>query len=80
MPDAPPVTIATRAITDTLPQPRVARAAPRRPSIPRSPQANLLLDAIGGVALILGLGMPVVGVLVALNMLGAWVLVHTSPG
>jgi putative oxidoreductase len=40
--------------------------------------ANLLLEAIGGVALILGLGVPVVGVLMALNMLGAWVLVHPT--
>ena len=39
---------------------------------------NLLLEAIGGVSLILGLGVPVVGVLMALNMLGAWVLVHPS--
>ena len=39
---------------------------------------NLLLEAVGGVALILGLGVPVVGVLMALNMLGAWVLVHPS--
>ena len=40
--------------------------------------ANLLFEAIGGVALILGLGVPVVGVLMALNMLGAWVLVHPT--
>ncbi len=40
--------------------------------------ANLLLEAVGGVALILGLAVPVVGVLMALNMLGAWVLVHSS--
>ena len=40
--------------------------------------ANLLLEAIGGVALILGLGVPVIGVLMALNMLGAWVLVHPT--
>jgi putative oxidoreductase len=39
---------------------------------------NLLLEAIGGVALILGLGVPVVGALMALNMLGAWVLVHPT--
>ena len=40
--------------------------------------ANLLLEAIGGVALILGLAVRVVGVLIALNMLGAWVLVHPT--
>jgi putative oxidoreductase len=38
--------------------------------------ANLLLEAVGGVALVLGLGVPIVGGLMALNMLGAWVLVH----
>jgi putative oxidoreductase len=40
--------------------------------------ANLLLEAIGGVALILGLAVRAVGVLIALNMLGAWVLVHPT--
>ena len=40
--------------------------------------ANLLLEAIGGVALILGLAVRAIGVLMALNMLGAWVLVHTT--
>jgi putative oxidoreductase len=40
--------------------------------------ANLLLEAIGGVALILGLAVRVIGVLMALNMLGAWVLVHPT--
>lgn len=40
--------------------------------------ANLLLESVGGVAMILGLAVPVVGVLMALNMLGAWVLVHTG--
>lgn len=40
--------------------------------------ANLLLEAVGGVALIIGLGVPVVGLLMALNMLGAWVLVHPT--
>jgi putative oxidoreductase len=29
--------------------------------------------------MILGLAVPVVGVLMALNMVGAWLLVHTSP-
>ena len=40
--------------------------------------ANLLLEAIGGVALLLGLAVRAVGVLIALNMLGAWVLVHPT--
>lgn len=40
--------------------------------------ANLLLESVGGVAMILGLAVPVVGVLMALNMAGAWMLVHTS--
>lgn len=40
--------------------------------------ANVLLESVGGVAMILGLAVPVVGVLMALNMVGAWVLVHTS--
>ena len=36
--------------------------------------ANLLLEAIGGVALILGLGVPVIGVLMAVNSSapGSW--------
>jgi len=40
--------------------------------------ANLLLEAVGGVALILGLAVRAIGVLMALNMLGAWVLVHPT--
>jgi putative oxidoreductase len=28
--------------------------------------------------MILGLGVPIIGVLMAVNMVGAWVLVHTS--
>ena len=40
--------------------------------------ANVLLESVGGVAMIQGLAVPVVGVLMALNMVGAWVLVHTS--
>ena len=40
--------------------------------------ANLLLESVGGVAMIVGLGVPVVGVLMAVNMVGAWALVHTS--
>ena len=41
--------------------------------------ANVLFEFVGGVAMIVGLGVPIVGVLMALNMVGAWVLVHTSP-
>jgi putative oxidoreductase len=41
--------------------------------------ANVLFEFVGGVAMILGLGVPIVGVLMALNMAGAWILVHTSP-
>lgn len=41
--------------------------------------ANVLLEFFGGIAMILGLAVPVVGVLMALNMLGAWIFVHTSP-
>ena len=35
-------------------------------------------ELIGGIAMILGLAVPVVGALMALNMAGAWILVHTS--
>jgi putative oxidoreductase len=41
--------------------------------------ANVLLEFVGGIAMILGLAVPIVGVLMAVNMVGAWVLVHTSP-
>jgi putative oxidoreductase len=40
--------------------------------------ANVLFEFVGGAAMILGLGVPIVGVLMALNMAGAWMLVHTS--
>lgn len=40
--------------------------------------ANLFGELIGGVALILGLAVRLVGVLMALNMAGAWVFVHMS--
>ncbi|TQM37486.1 DoxX family protein [Pseudonocardia cypriaca] len=40
---------------------------------------NVLFEFVGGVAMIVGLAVPIVGVLMALNMVGAWVLVHTSP-
>jgi putative oxidoreductase len=41
--------------------------------------ANVLFEFVGGIAMIVGLGVPIVGVLMALNMVGAWVFVHTSP-
>jgi putative oxidoreductase len=41
--------------------------------------ANVLFEFVGGVAMIIGLAVPIVGVLMALNMAGAWLLVHTSP-
>lgn len=40
--------------------------------------ANVLFEVVGGIAMILGLGVPIVGVLMALNMAGAWIFVHTS--
>jgi putative oxidoreductase len=39
---------------------------------------NLFGELIGGALLILGFGVPVIGVLMAVNMLGAWIFVHTS--
>ena len=40
--------------------------------------ANVLFEFVGGFAMILGLGVPIVGVLMAVNMAGAWMFVHTS--
>jgi putative oxidoreductase len=40
--------------------------------------ANVLFEFVGGIAMILGLGVPIVGVLMAVNMTGAWIFVHTS--
>jgi putative oxidoreductase len=40
--------------------------------------ANFLFKLVGGTAMILGAAVPLVGVLMALNMAGAWVFVHTS--
>ncbi|MGY1704420.1 DoxX family protein [Geodermatophilus sp. SYSU D00697] len=40
--------------------------------------ANVLFELVGGIAMIVGAAVPVVGVLMALNMVGAWVFVHTS--
>ena len=41
-------------------------------------RANLFGELIGGVLLILGVGVRPVGVLMAVNMAGAWFYVHTS--
>ena len=35
-------------------------------------------ELISGIAMILGLAVPLVGALMALNMAGAWIFVHTS--
>jgi putative oxidoreductase len=40
--------------------------------------ANVLLESVGGVAMVLGLAVRVIGALMAVNMVGAWALVHTS--
>jgi putative oxidoreductase len=40
--------------------------------------ANVLFELVGGIAMILGVAVRIVGVLMALNMVGAWVFVHTS--
>ena len=40
--------------------------------------ANVLFEFVGGIAMVLGLAVPIVGVLMALNMTGAWIFVHTS--
>ncbi|MCW2534946.1 MAG: hypothetical protein JWQ26_645 [Modestobacter sp.] len=40
--------------------------------------ANVLFELVGGIAMILGAAVPVIGVLMALNMAGAWTFVHTS--
>jgi len=39
---------------------------------------NVLFELIGGAAMILGLAVLPVGVLMALNMVGAWIFVHTG--
>ncbi|MEH0827781.1 MULTISPECIES: DoxX family protein [unclassified Micromonospora] len=39
-----------------------------------------LVELVGGLALVLGLAVPVAGMLLALNMLGAFLLVHISNG
>jgi putative oxidoreductase len=40
--------------------------------------ANVLFEFVGGIAMILGVAVRIVGVLMALNMAGAWAFVHTS--
>jgi putative oxidoreductase len=40
--------------------------------------ANLFGEIIGGIAVIVGFAVPLVGVLMAVNMAGAWIFVHTS--
>lgn len=40
--------------------------------------ANVLFEFAGGAAMILGLAVRPVGVLMALNMVGAWIFVHTG--
>lgn len=39
---------------------------------------NLALEFFGGIALLLGMGVRPIGLLMALNMAGAWHYVHTS--
>lgn len=39
-----------------------------------------LVETVGGAALVLGVGLPVAGVLLALNMLGALVFYHLPAG
>ncbi len=39
---------------------------------------NVLFEFVGGAAMILGLAVLPVGVLMALNMVGAWIFVHAS--
>ncbi|GAA2793947.1 DoxX family protein [Saccharopolyspora taberi] len=41
---------------------------------------NVLVELIGGVLLIIGLALPLVGVLLAINMAGALVFVHLAGG
>ncbi len=40
--------------------------------------ANVLFELVGGIAMTLGAAVPIVGALMALNMAGAWIFVHTS--
>lgn len=40
--------------------------------------ANVIGEFVGGIAVLLGLATRLVGVLMAVNMAGAWIWVHTS--
>lgn len=40
--------------------------------------ANVLFELVGGAAMIVGLAVIPVGILMALNMVGAWIFVHTG--
>lgn len=40
--------------------------------------ANVIFEFVGGIALLLGVAVPIVGALMAVNMVGAWMFVHTS--
>ncbi len=42
--------------------------------------ANTLVELVGGAALVVGLAVPVAGVLLALDSLGAYVFVHAGKG
>lgn len=42
--------------------------------------AATLLELVGGAALVVGAAVPVVGVLLALDMIGAYVFVHAGKG
>lgn len=39
-----------------------------------------IVELVGGIALVAGVALPVAGVLLAVNMLGAWVIVHLPNG
>lgn len=41
--------------------------------------ANVLGEFFGGIALILGLAVRLVGALMIVNMIGAWIFVHPNP-
>lgn len=40
--------------------------------------ANIIFEWVGGVAMVLGVAVPLVGVGMAINMAGAWVFVHNT--